>query len=103
MIRKMIEEIIEKYYFENSKCYSRYRKVGRESKENYEIFKTTGKYAYLAIDEEIKSALEEKEIRFKIEFKEGYESSFYENDFLAVAWVEADGTLELETVLLEIK
>ena len=53
------------------------------------------------MDEEIKSALEEKGIQFEIGFKDGFSSCAYDNDFLAVAWIEADGTLELKTVLLE--
>ncbi len=55
------------------------------------------------MDEEIKSALEEKGIQFKVEFEYGFSSPGYDNDFLAIAWIEADGTLELTTVLLEIK
>ena len=76
MIRKLIEEIIEKYYRESDEYYSRYR-------------------------EEIKSALEEKGIQFEIRFEDGFSSCAYDNDFLAIAWIEADGTLELKTVLLE--
>lgn len=60
MIRKLIEEIIEKYYREIDEYYSRYR-----------------------------------------EDEDGFSSCAYNNDFLAIAWIEADGTLELETVLLE--
>lgn len=53
------------------------------------------------MDEEIKSALEEKGIQFEIGFEDGFSSPGYDNDFLAIAWIEADGTLELKTVLLE--
>lgn len=90
MIRKMIEEIIEKYYREDGEYYSR----DREDESGND----------LEMDEEIKSALEEKKgIQFKIGFEDGFSSCGYDNDFLAVAWIEADGTLELETVLLEVK
>lgn len=89
MIRKIIEEIIEKYYRESDEYYSRYRED--EDGNDFEM------------DEEIKSALEEKGIQFKIEFKYGFSSPGYDNDFLAIAWIEEDGTLELTTVLLEIK
>lgn len=89
MIRKIIEEIIEKYYRESDEYYSRYRED--ESGNDLEM------------DEEIKTALEEKGIQFKIEFECGFSSPGYDNDFLAIAWIEADGTLELTTVLLEIK
>lgn len=89
MIRKLIEEIIEKYYRESDEYYSRYRKD-----EDGNDFK---------MDEEIKSALEEKGIQFEIGFEDGFSSPGYDNDFLAIAWIEADGTLELTTVLLEIK
>lgn len=89
MIRKSIEEIIEKYYRESDEYYSRYRED--ESGNDLEM------------DEEIKTALEEKGIQFNIEFECGFSSSGYNNDFLAIAWIEEDGTLELTTVLLEIK
>ena len=89
MIRKMIEEIIEKYYREDGEYYSR----DREDESGND----------LEMDEEIKSALEEKGIQFKVEFEYGFSSPGYDNDFLAIAWIEADGTLELTTVLLEIK
>lgn len=46
MIRKLIEEIIEKYYRESDEYYSRYRED--EDENDFEM------------DEEIKSALEEK-------------------------------------------
>ena len=52
---------------------------------------------------EKKEELEEKGIQFKVEFEYGFSSPGYDNDFLAIAWIEADGTLELTTVLLEIK
>lgn len=89
MIRKLIEEIIEKYYREDGEYYS--RDCEDESGNDLEM------------DEEIKSALEEKGIQFKVEFEYGFSSPGYDNDFLAIAWIEADGTLELTTVLLEIK
>ena len=89
MIRKIIEEIIEKYYRESDEYYSRYRED--EDGNDFEM------------DEEIKSALEEKGIQFNIEFEYGFSSPGYDNNFLAIAWIEADGTLELTTVLLEIK
>lgn len=89
MIRKLIEEIIEKYYRESDEYYSRYRED-----EDGNDFK---------MDEEIKSALEEKGIQFEIGFEDGFSPPGYDNDFLAIAWIEADGTLELTTVLLEIK
>lgn len=89
MIRKLIEEIIEKYYREDGEYYSRDRED--ENGNDFEM------------EEEIKSALEENGIQFKVGFEYGFSSPGYDNDFLAIAWIEADGTLELTTVLLEIK
>ena len=89
MIRKIIEEIIEKYYREDGEYYSR----DREDESGND----------LEMDEEIKSALEEKGIQFKVGFEYEFSSPGYDNNFLAIAWIEADGTLELTTVLLEIK
>mgnify|MGYP000678781204 CR=1 FL=1 len=87
MIRKLIEEIIEKYYRKIDEYYSRYRED--EDGNDFEM------------DEEIKSALEEKGMQFEIRFEDGFSSCAYDNDFLAIAWIEADGALELKTVLLE--
>lgn len=87
MIRELIEEIIERYYQESGEYYSGYR----EDEDGN----------YFEMDEEIKSALEEKGIQFEIRFEDGFSSCAYDNDFLAIAWIEADGTLELKTVLLE--
>lgn len=87
MIRELIEKIIEKYYRKINEYYSRYRED--EDGNDFEM------------DEEIKSALEEKGIQFEIRFEDGFSSCAYDNDFLAIAWIEADGTLELKTVLLE--
>lgn len=58
MIIKLIEEIIEKYYREDGEYYSRYRED--EDGNDFEI------------DEEIKSALEEKGIQFEIGFEDGF-------------------------------
>lgn len=87
MIRELIEEIIERYYRESGEYYSGYR----EDEDGN----------YFEMDEEIKFALEEKGIQFEIRFEDGFSSCAYDNDFLAIAWIEADGTLELKTVLLE--
>lgn len=52
--------------------------------------------------DEIKKALTEKGATFQIEFENGFDSAGYGNDFLAIAYIETDGSLGLKTVLLEI-
>lgn len=87
MIRKLIEEIIEKYYRESDKYYADFRYDGDD-----EIW----------MKDELSSALTEKGVIFKIETEEGISLTSYNNDFLAVSWIEADGTLGLITVVTEL-
>ena len=67
MIRKLIEEIIEKYYRENDEYYSRYRED--EDGNDFEM------------DEEIKSALKKKEYSSRLDLKMVFSSCAYDNDF----------------------
>lgn len=88
MIRKLIEEIIEKYYRDEEEYYS----SSRYDEENHMV----------GMKDEIKEALTEKGATFQIEFENGFDSAGYGNDFLAIAYIETDGSLGLKTVLLEI-
>lgn len=88
MIRKLIEEIIEKYYRDEEEYYSGFR----YDEENHMV----------EMKDEIKEALTEKGATFQIEFENGFDSAGYGNDFLAIAYIETDGSLGLKTVLLEI-
>lgn len=87
MVKDIIEEIIEKYYEQDEEYYSQYR---YDEEENDFDMK-----------EELKSTLDEKGINHVIEIKDGFSSCSYDNDFLAVAYMEEDGSLGLITVLLE--
>lgn len=87
MIRKLIGEIIEKYYRDEEEYYSSYR----YDEDNNEF----------GMKDEIKKALTEKGATFQIEFEDGFDSAGYCNDFLAIAYIETDGSLGLKTVLLE--
>lgn len=49
---------------------------------------------------EIEQALTEKGVKFIIKKQDGFSSCGYDNDFLAIAYME-NGELGLETVLLE--
>lgn len=88
MIRKLIEEIIEKYYRDEEEYYSGFR----YDEENHMV----------GMKDEIKEVLTEKGAIFQIEFEDGFDSCGYGNDFLAIAYIETDGSLGLKTVLLEI-
>lgn len=87
MIRKLIGEIIEKYYRDEEEYYS----SCRYDEDNNEF----------GMKDEIKKALTEKGATFQIEFEDGFDSAGYCNDFLAIACIETDGSLGLKTVLLE--
>ena len=87
MIRKLIEEIIEKYYRDEEEYYSSFR----YDEENHMV----------GMKDEIKEVLTEKGATFQIEFEDGFDSCGYCNDFLAIAYIETDGSLGLKTVLLE--
>lgn len=87
MIRKLIEEIIEKYYRDEEEYYSSFR----YDEENHMV----------GMKDEIKEVLTEKGATFQIEFEDGFDSCGYCNDFLAIAYIETDGLLGLKTVLLE--
>ena len=88
MIRKLIEEIIEKYYRDEEEYYSSFR----YDEENHMV----------GMKDEIKEVLTEKGATFQIEFENGFDSAGCGNDFLAIAYIETDGSLGLKTVLLEI-
>lgn len=87
MIRKLIEEIIEKYYRDEEDYYS----SCRYNEENHRA----------EMEDEIKEALTKKGATFQIEYEDGFDSAGYGNDFLAIAYIETDGSLGLKTVLLE--
>lgn len=88
MIGEVINQIIEKYYRDEEEYYSSYR----YDEDNNEF----------GMKDEIKKALTEKGATFQIEFEDGFDSAGYCNDFLAIAYIETDGSLGLKTVLLEI-
>ena len=88
VIGEVINQIIEKYYRDEEEYYSNYR----YDEDNNEF----------GMKDEIKKALTEKGATFQIEFENGVDSAGYGNDFLAIAYIETDGSLGLKTVLLEI-
>lgn len=53
------------------------------------------------MEKELEEVLTEKGVEHVIETEEGFSSPGYDNNFLAVAYIEEDGTLGLRTVLLE--
>ncbi len=85
-IENKINEIMERYYHESDGCYS----PGRYDSDGNEF----------NMDEEIKKYLDTTDIVYKIEKEDGFSSCGYDNEFLAVAWIE-NGELKLNTILLE--
>lgn len=86
MVENIINEIKQKYYDENEEYYSEYRYD--EEDNEFEMKK------------ELEKALDEKGINFIIKKTGRFSSCGYDNDFLAVAYIE-NGVLGLETILLE--
>lgn len=86
MVKDIINEITEKYYNEREEYYSEYR---YDEKENE-----------FEMKQELEKALTDKGIKFIIKKQDGFSSCGYDNDFLAVAYIE-NGELGLETILLE--
>lgn len=87
MVREIIDEIVEKYYKEDGGYYGGYRYDEEENEFD--------------MKKELEEALTEKGINFVIKTEDGFSSPGYDNDFLAVSYIEQDGTLGLETILLE--
>lgn len=86
MVENIINEIKQKYYNESEEYYSQYR----YDKEDNEF----------EMQKELEKELTEKGINFIIKKQDGFSSCGYDNDFLAVAYME-NGTIGLETILLE--
>lgn len=86
MIRKMIEQCIEKY-----SQYNEYYTWYREDEDGNS----------LSMEEELTKILTDKQVNFKINKQDGFDSPGYENAFLAVAFLDETGDLDLVTVLLE--
>ena len=87
MIRELINQIIEKYYRDEEDYYSSLR----YNEENHSV----------EMEDEIKEALTKKGATFQIEYEDGFDSAGYSNAFLAIAYIETDGSLGLKTALLE--
>ena len=87
MIGEVINQIIEKYYRDEEEYFS----SCRYNEENHSV----------EMEDEIKEALTKKGATFQIEYEDGVDSAGYSNDFLAIAYIETDGSLGLKTVLLE--
>lgn len=88
-IRKEVETILDKYWRKEDEYYSMFRYEGEDEKE-------------FDMQEEVNEFLENREgvTDHKVEFEEGFSSTGYDNDFLAICWIY-DGEVELVTVLLE--
>nr|DAO72391.1 MAG TPA: hypothetical protein [Caudoviricetes sp.] len=88
MIRELIEQCIEKYYREDGEYYS----GSREDEDGN----------YCSMEDELTKMLTDKQVKFGIDKEDGFDSPGYENSFLAVAFIEENGELDLVTVLLEL-
>ena len=87
MVKNIINEIIERYYRDDEGYYGLYRYDDEENEFN--------------MKEELEKSLTEKGIKYVIKKEDGFSSPGYDNDFLAIAYMEEDGSIGLETVLLE--
>lgn len=86
-----VEEIVEKYWHERDKYYSKYR---HDENKTFNIV------------DELKTYMEKNNIDFKIVKENGYDSPGYSNDFMAIAYKVSNGNnfgsqLGLKTVVFE--
>lgn len=86
-MRKEIEEIIERYFDKEEEYYS---SVRYDEEENEFWMK-----------EELKEYCEKNNIKYELTIKDGIDSPSYENEFLAIAYLDENNVLQLETVVLE--
>lgn len=86
-MRKEIEEIIERYFDKEEEYYS---SVRYDEEENEFWMK-----------EELKEYCKKNNIKYELTIKDGIDSPGYENEFLAIAYLDENNVLQLETVVLE--
>lgn len=87
IMRKEIEEIIERYFDKEEEYYS---SVRYDEEENEFWMK-----------EELKEYCKKNNIKYELTIKDGIDSPGYENEFLAIAYLDENNVLQLETVVLE--
>lgn len=87
IMRKEIEEIIERYFHKEEEYYS---SVRYDEEENEFWMK-----------EELKEYCKKNNIKYELTIKDGIDRSGYENEFLAIAYLDENNILQLETVVLE--
>ena len=86
-MRKEIEEIIDRYFDKEEEYYS---SVRYDEEENEFWMK-----------EELKEYCKKNNIKYELTIKDGIDSPWYENEFLAIAYLDENNVLQLETVVLE--
>ena len=86
-MKEKIEEIIEKYYREDEEYYFsfRYETIEEDTKE-FEMKK------------ELKEYLNETGVIYKMHEEDGFDSPGYANEFLAIAYIDENNELQLQTV-----
>ena len=86
-MRKEIEEIIERYYHKEEEYYS---SVRYDEEENEFLMK-----------EELEEYCKKNNIKYELTIEDGFDSPGYENEFLAIAYLDEKNVLQLKTVILE--
>jgi len=83
-IKEDIEEIIQKY----------------DCGEYYALERNDDNEIDFNMEDELKKYCEDAGIDYEISFEDGFSSHGYDNNFLAIAWIE-DGKIQLKTILFE--
>lgn len=86
-MEKEIKEIIEKYFHEEDEYYSSMR------------YDDEGNTIWM--EKELKEYCKKNNIKYELSTDEGFDSPGYENEFLAIAYLDENNVLQLETVVLE--
>ena len=87
-MEKDIEKIIEKYWDADEEYYSSMRYEGENEEEFW-------------MKKELEEYFEKTGTSYKINKEDGFDSPGYENEFLAIAYIDENTTLQLRTVVCE--
>lgn len=87
-MEEKIEKIIEKYWDDNEEYYSSVRYEGEDENEFW-------------LKDELELFLKETGVKYQIKKEDGFDSPGYENEFLALAYMNENNELKLHTIVME--
>ena len=88
-MKEKIEKIIEKY--ESEECGEKYYTDVRYDEDENEFW----------MKDELEEFCKENNLIYKLKKEEGFSSPAYDNEFLALSYLDENGNLQLHTVVIE--